>query len=41
MEGVEGDLLRKGGTVESFWLGETLKYFFLLFREDGMVRRSI
>lgn len=35
MEGVEGDLLRKGGTVESFWLGETLKYFFLLFREDG------
>ncbi|RYP24730.1 hypothetical protein DL765_000276 [Monosporascus sp. GIB2] len=27
----------KSGSMESFWLGETLKYFYLVFSDGGLV----
>jgi mannosyl-oligosaccharide alpha-1,2-mannosidase len=29
--------LHKSDSMESFWLGETLKYFYLIFSEPGLV----
>lgn len=34
-EGLEREETAHGGTLESFFLAETIKYFFLLFREEG------
>lgn len=34
-EGLERDVTKHGGVLESFFLAETIKYFWLLFRDEG------